>query len=87
MFFGFNNKKKSSIGGDFDGDGIRNNKDCRPMNWKKQDECEVCGRAYRKAQLRKHNEKMICDDCYEEYKIAILSRKDGYYVDRWGDEV
>ena len=33
---GFNSKKHSSIGGDFDGDGVSNRKDCEPMNWKKQ---------------------------------------------------
>jgi len=39
MAFGFNNKplRKSSIGGDFDGDGVKNRKDCRPLNYKKQD--------------------------------------------------
>jgi len=36
-FFGFNNKKRSSLGGDFDGDGVKNRKDCEPLNWKKQD--------------------------------------------------
>lgn len=35
-FAGFNNKKRNSLGGDFDGDGIKNRKDCAPMNWKKQ---------------------------------------------------
>ena len=35
-FFGFNNKKHSSIGGDFDRDGVRNRRDCQPLNWKKQ---------------------------------------------------
>ena len=35
-FFGFNNKKRSSIGGDFDGDGVKNRKDCQPMNFRKQ---------------------------------------------------
>ena len=33
---GFNKKRKSSIGGDFDGDGVKNRKDCEPLNWKKQ---------------------------------------------------
>ena len=38
MAFGFNNKplRKSSIGGDFDGDGVKNRKDCQPFNFKKQ---------------------------------------------------
>ena len=36
VFPGFNHKKKSSIGGDFDGDGVKNRKDCEPLNWKKQ---------------------------------------------------
>jgi len=35
-FPGFNNKKRSSIGGDFDRDGVKNRRDCQPMNWKKQ---------------------------------------------------
>ena len=35
-FFGFNNKKRSSIGGDFDGDGVKNRKDCEPLNFRKQ---------------------------------------------------
>ena len=35
-FFGFNNKQRSSIGGDFDGDGVKNLKDCEPMNRFKQ---------------------------------------------------
>ena len=39
-FFGFNNKRKSSLGGDFDGDGVKNRKDCQPLNWKKQDSKE-----------------------------------------------
>ena len=36
-FAGFNNKRRSSIGGDFDGDGVKNRKDCQPMNFRKQD--------------------------------------------------
>ena len=35
-FPGFNNKKHSSIGGDFDGDGVKNRRDCQPMNFRKQ---------------------------------------------------
>ena len=37
VFPGFNNKRRSSLGGDFDGDGVKNRKDCQPLNWKKQD--------------------------------------------------
>ena len=49
MAFGFNNKplRKSSIGGNFDGDGVKNRRDCQPMNWKKQDSTET------KARLKK----------------------------------
>lgn len=36
VFSGFNKRKHSSIGGDFDGDGVKNRKDCRPLNYKKQ---------------------------------------------------
>ena len=36
MFYGFNNKKRSSIGGDFDRDGVKNIRDCEPLNWRKQ---------------------------------------------------
>ena len=43
-FFGFNNKKHSSIGGDFDRDGVRNRRDCQPMNWRKQDSAETKAR-------------------------------------------
>ena len=37
-FLGFNNKsiKRGTLGGDFDGDGVKNRKDCEPLNWKKQ---------------------------------------------------
>ena len=35
-FAGFNNKKRSTLGGDFDGDGVRNRRDCQPMNFRKQ---------------------------------------------------
>ena len=33
---GFNRKKRSNIGGDFDGDGVRNRRDCEPLNFRKQ---------------------------------------------------
>lgn len=37
IFPGFNRRKKSTISsGDFDGDGVKNRKDCRPLNYKKQ---------------------------------------------------
>lgn len=37
MFPGFSNKKRSTISrGDFDRDGVRNRKDCEPLNFKKQ---------------------------------------------------
>ena len=38
VFPGFNKRKRSSIGGDFDGDGVKNRKDCQPLNWRKQDD-------------------------------------------------
>jgi len=63
--FGFNNKRKSSLGGDFDGDGVKNRRDCEPLNWKKQGaghdeetECE-CGRRYPKGKL--------CKPCIKKY--------------------
>ncbi len=39
MFPGFNNsKKRGTISrGDFDRDGVKNRKDCEPLNFKKQD--------------------------------------------------
>ena len=63
MFPGFNKKKRSSLGGDFDGDGVRNRKDCQPLNWKKQDElktykdgtvkCNLCKRRRFKNKVNK----------------------------------
>jgi predicted amidophosphoribosyltransferase len=49
MFPGFNKKnvRRSSIGGDFDRDGVKNRRDCQPLNWKKQDNiCKKCGRNF-----------------------------------------
>jgi len=36
VFPGLNRKKRSSIGGDFDGDGVKNRKDCEPLNFRRQ---------------------------------------------------
>ena len=37
MFPGFNRAKRSTISNrDWDRDGVKNRKDCEPMNWRKQ---------------------------------------------------
>lgn len=39
MMFGFNNRRRKNTiigGGDWDRDGVKNVKDCEPLNWKKQ---------------------------------------------------
>ena len=75
MFQGFNKKKRSSIGGDFDGDGVKNRKDCRPLNHKKQDGpwCSNCGK-----KMPKHRADYgECEDCVKSYD-------DSYKEDHFG---
>ena len=65
---GFNGKKRSSIGGDFDGDGVSNRRDCKPMNFRRQGpehrkfKCaawEVCGSYV-------ENEGDFCAECEDD---------------------
>ena len=72
MFPGFNNKKRSSIGGDFDGDGVSNRRDCQPMNWKKQDyKCINCGKNIPNLEAFPGPK---CIDCYENDYNKELKR-------------
>jgi len=85
-FFGFNNKKRSSIGGDFDGDGVKNRKDCQPMNWKKQDggepNNEVLEILERKERKRKEKIAEIKDSNMADWekKMALKAVRSG----TWG---
>jgi len=70
MFPGFNNKKRGTISnGDWDRDGVKNRKDCEPLNWRKQGpehekaQCVKCG-----AKLKHKNEFLLCRDCLEDKK-------------------
>jgi len=65
MFPGFNRKRRSSISrGDFDRDGVKNRKDCEPLNFRKQDiKCSGCGKEIDKLETFSGNR---CVDCFEK---------------------
>lgn len=74
MFPGFNRGKRSTISnGDWDRDGVKNKKDCEPLNWKMQDGGynEITGIKNRaiercpKCRARKYAGK--CPNCDEDY--------------------
>ena len=70
MFPGFNNKKRSSLGGDWDRDGVRNLRDCNAMDWKKQGpEHEKKNRA-REAVLSKRYSELLDRDI-KDHSIGI----------------
>ena len=71
-FFGFNNKKRSSIGGDFDGDGVKNRKDCQPLNWRKQDDDED---EDGKVNWVRNEELPIVNNTEEEIKKALKKER------------
>ena len=84
-FPGFNNKKHSSIGGDFDGDGVKNRRDCRPMDWRKQDDGkpnnEVLEILERKERERKERIKEIKQSNMDDWekKMALKAVRSGTY--------
>ena len=59
---GFNRRKVGSISnGDFDRDGVKNKKDCEPLNWKRQDaKCGWC----KENEVESWNKDVgVCEDC------------------------
>jgi len=64
---GFNGRKQGTISnGDYDRDGVKNKKDCKPFNFKKQDKCPRCGESYEKgmgALSRRDNSTKLCPQC------------------------
>ena len=61
MFPGFNRKKKGSISkGDWDRDGVKNRKDCEPLNFRKQGP--------------KHKETGVCSFCEERKPLDELRK-------------
>ena len=81
MFPGFNRAKRGTISnGDWDMDGVRNRKDCEPLNFRKQDaKCSRCGKEMHPLEIFPGN---LCVDCYEENynkevkKTGVLPRPD-----------
>ena len=87
MFPGFNRRKRSSVSkGDWDRDGVRNRKDCEPLNWKKQDNGEpnneVLEILEKKERERKERIKEInkSDMADWEKKMALKATRSG----TWG---
>jgi len=83
---GFNHKKIGSLSnGDYDRDGVKNKIDCRPMNWKKQDNGEpnneVLEILERKEIERKERIKEIKESNMADWekKMALKATRSGTY--------
>ena len=73
MFPGFNRRKKGTVSsGDWDRDGVRNRKDCEPLNFRKQDvSCVDCGKKIKNIDVFPGNR---CVDCHEKKFDADLKK-------------
>jgi len=60
-FPGFNNSKKRGTisNGDFDRDGVKNRKDCEPLNFRKQDGGKIFSEGYTDDAVSEHNRKLM----------------------------
>ena len=82
MFYGFNNRRKHNTvigGGDWDRDGVKNRKDCSPLNHKKQDKCVSCGENFSRYHMIKKEDGMYCEDCSRD---STMKNKMGQVL-RW----
>jgi len=80
---GFNNRKKGSISnGDWDRDGVKNKKDCKPFDYKKQDTCSRCGISYAKAdggKIKSANGPLdVCGQCLIEAHMVSYAGASRY---------
>jgi len=94
MFPGFNNsRKRSSISnGDWDRDGVKNKKDCEPLNFRKQGpshqpRCGNCGKVMPKSR-ESYGE---CEECVARYDAESNAKWDSWNqwhsAKRLGDDI